>query len=615
MSQNVGYIENQKYIANSGKQRPKRPEFVVVQKDTAVSHYAKLIGMSNEEFMKWANLKSSLIKKGTRIEFPMDTVPAGKGIYALARKYNMSVEEFCKLNRIPKPYNEYKAGKDELFYVKPYKLSQSQQAKLRKTKGTEPSAPDVKNLSKALSDDNSLSKGIAAGAAIGALPIDNIVKWGSSFTPKEIAAKLEEEANDRWGAVGKKSFDDMLKEINPKNVEEVLKEYSKANDGRSLINRITSEITSKQSKRKEAVMYVYDALAEAKHIPSSVREEFLQELNDQFDSFGMVDTDKLDSIISKIMSGKISGAQVVTNNYTAPSTSPGDKIKLTKNSTTYTAKELQSGAIASAKDEALENFKQYCRENNIPYNKNNLDMGPINRIPLPAVENGKIVAAETELLRPTTKPNGKVVILNPGHGGYSSRTGYFDPGSYSFIKKANGKYAPLLEYEKMKIYAESLADKLRAKGYAVVITSGHAQTISDQKSVSNLVESLEDGSKGGKKYKSDDIAFVSLHADSEPGQSGTGICYDSRFQEDSLLADTLQSNLNKDDWIKAGLSERNWNVPKKGLQVLHQSEQIPSVLVEVEYVNGSKCKNLDSYNFQNRFETKLIDGLNEYFSL
>ena len=291
------------------------------------------------------------------------------------------------------------------------------------------------------------------------------------------------------------------------------------------------------------------------------------------------------------------------------------QIKLTKNSTTYTAKELQSGAIASAKDEALENFKQYCKENNIPYNKNNLDMGPINRIPLPAVENGKIVAAETELLRPTTKPNGKVVILNPGHGGYSSRTGYFDPGSYSFIKKANGKYAPLLEYEKMKIYAESLADKLRAKGYAVVITSGHAQTISDQKSVSNLIESLEDGSKGGKKYKSDDIAFISLHADSEPGQSGTGICYDSRFQEDSLLADTLQSNLNKDDWIKAGLSERNWNVPKKGLQVLHQSEQIPSVLVEVEYVNGSKCKNLDSYNFQNRFETKLIDGLNEYFSL
>ena len=104
MSQNVGYIENQKYIANSGKQQPKRPEFVVVQKDTAVSHYAKLIGMSNEEFMKWANLKSSLIKKGTRIEFPMDTVPAGKGIYALARKYNMSVEEFCKLmNKTAEP--------------------------------------------------------------------------------------------------------------------------------------------------------------------------------------------------------------------------------------------------------------------------------------------------------------------------------------------------------------------------------------------------------------------------------------------------------------------------------------------------------------------------------
>ena len=616
MSQNNVYIENQKTIINSGgSTRPKRPEFVVVRKDTQVSHYAKLLGMSNEEFMKWANLKSSLIKKGTRIEFPMDTVPAGKGIYALARKYNMSVEEFCKLNKIPKPYNEYKAGKDELFYVKPYKLSQSEQAKLQKQNKSAPSVPDVKTLSKALTDDKVELNGLAAGAVIGALPINNMVQWGSAFTPEEIASKLEYEANDKWGAVGRKAFDDILKEINAKNVTEVLKEYEKANDGRSLINRITSEVMSKQSKRKEAVMYVYDALAESKNIPEAVRNEFNEELEKQFDSFGMVDTEKLDTIINKIISGEISGGQVVTNNYTGSLANPGEKIKLTKNDTSFTAKELQSGAIKSAKDEALEKFKQYCKENNIPFDKDNLDMGPINRIPLPTAENGKISAAETELLKPTTEPNGKVIILNPGHGGYSSRSGYFDPGSYSFIKKANGKYAPLLEYEKMKIYAESLTDKLRAKGYAVVITSGHAQTISDQHSISNLIESLEDGSKGGKKYKKEDIAFVSLHADSEPGQSGTGICYDSRFQNDSELADTLQSNLNKDNWIKAETSERNWNVPKKGLQVLHQSEQIPSVLVEVEYVNGAKCKNLDSYNFQNRFEAKLIDGLDEYFNL
>ena len=120
------------------------------------------------------------------------------------------------------------------------------------------------------------------------------------------------------------------------------------------------------------------------------------------------------------------------------------------------------------------------------------------RLPEPVVKNGKIVAKESDLLKPTTTPNGKVVVINPGHGGYSSRTGYFDPGSYSFIKKGNGKYAPLLEYDKMKDYGDDLAERLRAQGYAVVITSAHAQTVSDQKSMENIINCLHNGTKGGK---------------------------------------------------------------------------------------------------------------------
>ena len=72
-------------------------------------------------------------------------------------------------------------------------------------------------------------------------------------------------------------------------------------------------------------------------------------------------------------------------------------------------------------------------------------------------------------------------------------------------------------------------------------------------------------------------------------------------------------HLNTDDWIKSKTSERNWTDKGKGLQVLRQTENIPSVLVEVEYVNGSKSKNLDSSAYQNRFENKLIEGVNSYF--
>ena len=109
--------------------------------------------------------------------------------------------------------------------------------------------------------------------------------------------------------------------------------------------------------------------------------------------------------------------------------------------------------------------------------------------------------------------------------------------------------------------------------------------------------------------------MISLHADSSPGQSGTGVCYDSRFKDDRKLASILENNLNKDDWITASKSERNWDVEDQGLQVLHQSENIPSALVEVEYVNGSKSKNLDSLNFQTRLINKLVDGLDEYFGI
>ena len=602
---------NKKLSSPSGNKNV-RPKYIIPPKDTSTSYYAKLLGMSNEEFKLWTGLETNTIKKGTKVPLPMDKVPEGKGIYALAKKYNMTIEEFCKLNKIPKPYSEYKAKKNEEFYVKPYKVENGSKKDAVNNKNS-PKTEMSEFLTDVVKENDTLNS-LMEGALIGISPINN-VQWGSAFTPKEIADKLEKEANDTWGAVGKKAFDDMLQEINPKNVSAVLSEYANANNGRTLINRITSEITSSQTARKNAVMHVYDALAEAKNVPAIERDKFLAELNNQFDSFGMVDTEKLDSIINDMLAKEVPQGQIITNNYTVQSASPETKIRLSKANGEFTAKQLQKDAINSAQNEAKDNFKIYCKDNNIPYSENDLDLTPIKRIPAPIVSNGEVVAAESEFLKPTTTPNGKVVILNAGHGGYSDRTGYFDTGSYSFIKKANGKYAPLLEYEKMNIYAEHTADKLREKGYAVVITSGHSQTISDQKSVSNLISRLENGEKTSKKYNKNDIVFVSLHADSQPGMSGTGVCYDSNFSDDTQLADILTSNLNKDDWIKASTSERNWNVPKKGLQVLHQSENIPSVLVEVEYVNGSKAKNLDSLNFQKRFIDKLIDGLDEYLGL
>ena len=358
-------------------------------------------------------------------------------------------------------------------------------------------------------------------------------------------------------------------------------------------------------------MYIYDSLAQEKKYTQSARAKFKANLDKEFDKWvGMVDTSQMDKIIDSMLR-KTSTQATILSKKTTKVPHNGTVVKLTKSEKTFTVSDLQRGAIASGKKEALEKFKEYCASNNIKFDEKMLDLAPIERYPAPVVKNGKIVSAETALLRPTAKPNGKVVVLNPGHGGYSSRNGCFDPGSYSFIKKGNGKYAPLLEYAKMKEYSDDLTEKLRAQGYAVVIAGGHAQTMTDQNTITNVISKLNAGQKGGQKYSKSNIVLISLHADSQPGSSGSGVCYDPKFADDTKLQACLNKNLNQDDWIKAAPSERRWG--EKGIQVLNQSEQNPSVLLEVEYVNGNKSQNLDSRDYRTRYTNKIVAGLNEYF--
>lgn len=560
-------------LAKSGRtnQVRKRPAQIIVKNGETLSSISKKYNMSKEEFIAWTGLKNSAVKSGQKISLPTAEVPKGKGIYSLISKYGMTFEEFGKLNNLPKPYNDYSAKEGEVFYVKHKSNNKDATSK-------------------------------------------NLEKWGSKYSPQYIAKSLETEADDRWGAVGKKSFDDMLKEINPKNASAVIKAYDKADYGQSLINRITHEVMSGEDTRKDAVMHVYDALATEKKVPSEMRAKFKEELDARFNDWGMVDTKNLDKMLLDIINNKYNETNVSKSSSKEISKSRDDReVKITKNDKTFTVSELQRGAINSAKKEAIEAYRAFCKDEKMKFSEKDLDLSPLERIPLPTIRDGRIVTKESELLNPTTKPNGKVVILNSGHGGYSSRTGYYDTGAYSFIKKANGKYAPLLESEKMKIYAENTAEKLRNEGYSVVLIGGHAQTLSDGDSISKLVKNLIAGDKSNKKYSSEDIAFISLHADSDEGNSGTGVCYDSQFNNDENFANILNNSLNGDDWIKSKLSERVWG--ENGLQVLHQTESVPSVLVEVEYVNGSKSKNLDSSAFQQRFENKLINGLNEYFGL
>lgn len=604
----------------------KRVEQYKVKQGDTISVLAKNMGLTVTQFQALTGVTS--LKTGAVLKFKMDEVPAHKGIMALAQKYNMDFTEFCKLNKIPAPYREYSPKKGEKFYIinglgKSANKTQSTATTSTSTPKTTPAKPvpakpkrvaqttHKTTKSKPRTPMTKGEKAIHAAAMAGAKVVSNVAKWGSSYSPEEIAQGLNKSANDHWGAVEKADFQEMLKQINPKNASAVIKAYKKISPNESLINTITSEIRSGKDARKNAVMYIYDSLAQEKKYTQSARAKFKANLDKEFDKWvGMVDTSQMDKIIDSMLR-KTSTQATIPSKKTTKLPHNGTVVKLTKSEKTFTVSDLQRGAIASGKKEALEKFKEYCASNNIKFDEKMLDLAPIERYPAPVVKNGKIVSAETALLRPTAKPNGKVVVLNPGHGGYSSRNGCFDPGSYSFIKKGNGKYAPLLEYAKMKEYSDDLTEKLRAQGYAVVIAGGHAQTMTDQNTITNVISKLNAGQKGGQKYSKSNIVLISLHADSQPGSSGSGVCYDPKFADDTKLQACLNKNLNQDDWIKAAPSERRWG--EKGIQVLHQSEQNPSVLLEVEYVNGNKSQNLDSRDYRTRYTNKIVAGINEYF--
>ncbi len=723
-----GSVNNVNFLNSDDNKhvKPSRPEQIVVKSGETLSGLAKKYGMSVNDFMAWTGLKKSTLNAGQKITLPMAEIPKGKGIMALIRDNNMTLEEFGKLNKLPKPYSEYKASAGEKFYIVNHKntkdVTKSETKPETKTEKTDtqpksetqtntPAKPSNNGVHQNKTQWNSLytpeelsaniyDKSVEHWGAVGKPDFDALIdqinsknassvikaytqntknkdqeslintivsevrsdkqkrkeavmhiydalakEYGApdsiresfekelneqfeSFgmvntkkldetinrimaSPEELAKKMENDIDHKSSAVGKDSFNELISLVNKNNASEVIKAYNDLKTGESLIEGITSEIGSSKDSRKEAVMHIYDALAAQKNTPKAKRETFETELNDQFNSFGMVNTEKLDEMINEMLNSKsISSSSSKTSTTTAGS---NNKIKFQKNPEVKTAAQWRRGAIAAAKNEAKQKYKEFCKANNIKYNENDLDLTPMERIPEPVAKNGTVVADISPVLQPTTKPNGKVVILNPGHGGYSSVSGNFDPGSYSFIKKKNGKYAPLLEYEKMKDYAEKASEKLRAEGYTVVIIGGHSQTIAKQDSIINLVQDLSKGKLTNKKYDKDDIVFVSLHADSEPGKSGSGVCYDSRFEDDTYLANVLMNTLNEDEWIHSSLSERVWG--QRGLQVLYQTEQNPSVLLEVEYVNGSKSKNLDSSAFQGKFLDKLTSGLNRYFDL
>lgn len=631
-------------LSASNKKRinKEKQESLTVKPGETLSSIAKKFSMSIEEFRQWTGLKKQSVNVGQVIKFPTDVVPDGKGIMALIRKYNMTFDEFGKLNNLPKPYREYIASKGEKFYVKPSKVD----TKSKTSTSAKTQAPtQAKTISRPKPKPKATGKiaksAAAAGASVGATVgsyMQKIAKWGSSYTPNELATNIYTKAEEHWGAVGKPDFDALIKEINPKNAEAVIKAYpknSKNTKRESLINTITSEIRSDKELRKKAAMHVYNALATAKKAPESKRKEFQAELDRQFDKLiGMVDTTKLDSMIAGLSGkAKVSRGSATPQRVKAKAgTSKSGQIR--KSILKAAQKEISDAFYKSRTDSRGITVPSYIDQMVAAVNKNStltptqkqqqiakirkakVNISTISR-PFPNVDkSGKIdnTPKVTEF-KPTGKSNGKVILLNEGHGGFTGSA--FDGGAYSFQERPKGSntYYPIEEFQIVKPYSRDLTKKLQAKGYTVVTFAGEVTNMANRQLVQKLT------AKYTKKFGQNNAMLISLHSDSGTSK-GSGVLYDKRDAKDTALATSINKALNKQSWISAKPAERPYEEvdtktkQKKlthSLYVLTKSHGIPSNLLEIEYLGGVRSLNLTSSAYRKQFVNGTLEGIENYF--
>ena len=628
--------------SNKKQINKEKQESLTVKPGETLSSIAKKFSMSIEEFRQWTGLKKQSVNVGQVIKFPTDVVPDGKGIMALIRKYNMTFDEFGKLNNLPKPYREYIASKGEKFYVKPSKVDTkgktSTSAKTQApTQAKTISRPKPKPKATGRIAKSAAAAGASVGATVGSY-MQKIAKWGSSYTPNELATNIYTKAEEHWGAVGKPDFDALIKEINPKNAEAVIKAYpknSKNTKRESLINTITSEIRSDKELRKKAAMHVYNALATAKKAPESKRKEFQAELDKQFDKLiGMVDTTKLDSMIAGLSGkAKVSRGSATPQRVKAKAgTSKSGQIR--KSILKAAQKEISDAFYKSRTDSRGITVPSYIDQMVAAVNKNStltptqkqqqiakirkakVNISTISR-PFPNVDkSGKIdnTPKVTEF-KPTGKSNGKVILLNEGHGGFTGSA--FDGGAYSFQERPKGSntYYPIEEFQIVKPYSRDLTKKLQAKGYTVVTFAGEVTNMANRQLVQKLT------AKYTKKFGQNNAMLISLHSDSGSSK-GSGVLYDKRDAKDTALATSINKALNKQSWISAKPAERPYEEvdtktkQKKlthSLYVLTKSHGIPSNLLEIEYLGGVRSLNLTSSDYRKQFVNGTLEGIENYF--
>lgn len=546
---------------------------------------ARRFNMSLSEFKNLTGLTKDTLEKGQVIKnVPHAKIPDGKGLNYLAKQNGMSLEELLKLNGLPK---NYKPSKDEYFYVYPKTKEPVKKNEIQKSNSV---------TRKTVTEKPQFPKEQPAA-------------------PNEIAEQISDAVSSNIGAVGKEDFSKAFLQINDKNVKQVIKAYDELPDNdESLINAICSEIMSSKELRKDAVMTIYDNLAKQTNASTPAkRQEFKAELDKEFNKFiGMVSTDKLDEMINEMIDynsktvkrttgGKFADEVLKTSNGGNSEDITGATLTSIKdgNGKYVTAGTLKSWAISSGKRD-----KGFSKVEN-PY--------IVRPLPNYNTETKKIEAL-TELRDSTGTGdlNGKVVILNSGHGGYQQNNGYFDPGTVLSVKNAEGKEMPIEEWRVAQSFVDNLSDELRSRGANVVFVSGAVRNggMAKQHYLENLIE----GKKGSDEVRElisgtdkSDMLFLSVHVESAKEKPDSRMCT-VRYTKD--IDKKLSENINKH--LQNGFMALTPDVTHDNLYVNNATKGVTSSLLEIGNIANGEITNslLSSYD-QKKYMKCVADAIEE----
>ena len=469
--------------------------------------------------------------------------------------------------------------------------------------------------------------------------LDKMIFNMSEKTPAEIAGALKEAAGEK-GCIEKDNFQMPFSDINKNNVMEVLKEYDKIKGSgwfsdSSLLDTIASEWSSSQESRKDAMTKLYDLVAQnvgSKVATPEKRQEFIDELNDEFDSFGTVSTDKMDEILNsyvypdgkpvKTKKSDSKKKQIERNGNTGSNAShlsgkayPNEIFYSTNGGN---SKDITPTTMTTIKD-ADGNYVNAGTLKNWAISGGKRDPGfkdvedPFIMRPLPNYNTEtKKIEAVTEVLEPKARGNldGKVVILNPGHGGYQQKNGYFDAGTVLSVENAEGKQMPIEEWRVAQSYVEKIADNLRKRGAKVVIVSGAVRN--GGMAAQKYLEGMLAGKKGDdnvrelmKDTDKKDMLFLSVHVESAKEKPDSKMCT-VRYTKniDKELADNISRYVNQ------GFMTLTPDSTHDNLYVNNATRGIPSSLLEIGNIaNGHITNSLLSEFDQNKYAECIANAI------